>query len=123
MSILRNEVNKILKGIKEGDVSKQQELIESTCNFLKVISYKYLYNKDDVEDVVMEAYMKVYRSIDSCDLSLDGYNWICKSSKTPLMILTRSMRKIIKWRKLWLSRKISPILKTRLRIKTKYSES
>lgn len=78
MSILRNEVNKILKGIKEGDVSKQQELIESTCNFLKVISYKYLYNKDDVEDVVMEAYMKVYRSIDSCDLSLDGYNWICK---------------------------------------------
>ena len=36
MSILRNEVNKILKGIKEGDVSKQQELIESTCNFLKL---------------------------------------------------------------------------------------
>lgn len=55
MSILRNEVNKILKGIKEGDVSKQQELIESTCNFLKVISYKYLYNKDDVEDVVMHG--------------------------------------------------------------------
>ena len=76
MSILRNEVNKILKGIKEGDASKQRELIDSTCNLLRVISYKYLYNKDDVEDVVMETYLKVYRSIDSCDLNLDGYNWI-----------------------------------------------
>lgn len=78
MSVLRNEVNKILKGIKEGDASKQRELIEATCNFLKLIAYKYLYNKDDVEDVVMESYMKVYRRINSFNLSLDGYNWICK---------------------------------------------
>lgn len=78
MSILRNEVNEILKGIKEGNASELKRLMDVTCDLLKIIAYKYLYNKDDVEDVVMEAYMKVYRRINSFDSRRDGYNWLCK---------------------------------------------
>ena len=78
MSILRTEVNKILIKIKKGDKESKNVLLEKTYNHLKVIAYPYVRNKDDVEDVLIEAYLRMYQYASSFDPKKDGYNWMCK---------------------------------------------
>ena len=78
MSILRKDVNKILIKIKKGEERSKNVLFEMTYNHLKVIAYPYVRNKADVEDVLVEAYLKIFRYISSFDPKQDGYNWMCK---------------------------------------------
>ena len=78
MSILRTEVNKILIKIKKGDEESKNVLFEKTYNHLKTIAYPYVRNKDDVEDVLVEAYLRMYQYVSSFDPKKDGYNWMCK---------------------------------------------
>ena len=78
MSILRKDVNKILIKIKKGDEQSKNVLFEKTYNHLKIIAYPYVYNKDDIEDVLVDAYLRIFQYIDSFDETKDGYNWICK---------------------------------------------
>lgn len=78
MSILRKEINEILIKIKNGDEQSKNDLFEKTYNHLKIVAWPYVYNKDDVEDVLAEAYLRVFQYIDSFNPKKDGYNWICK---------------------------------------------
>ncbi len=78
MSILRKDANKLLMKIKEGDEQSKNVLFKKTYNHLKVIAYPYVYNKDDIEDVLVEAYLRIFQYINSFDTTKDGYNWICK---------------------------------------------
>ena len=78
MSILRKDVNKILSKIKKGDVKFKNVLFEKTYNHLKILARRYVYNKNDVEDVASEVYLRVFEYIDSFDPHKDGYNWMCK---------------------------------------------
>ena len=78
MSILRKDVNSILIKIKNGDKASANDLFNMTYNHLKVIAYPYVRNKNDVEDVVVEAYLRIYRYINTFDYKQDGYNWMCK---------------------------------------------
>lgn len=64
--------------MKNGDASKQKELFELTYGRLYVIACKYTYDKNDVEDVLAEAYLKAFRYIGSFDEAKDGYNWLCR---------------------------------------------
>ena len=78
MSILRAEVNKILIKIQKGEEESKNVLFEKTYNHLKTIAYPYVRNKDDVEDVLVEAYLRIYQYVCSFDPKKDGYNWMCK---------------------------------------------
>lgn len=78
MSILRKEVNRILIKIKNGDEGSKNVLFERTYNHLKRIAYPYVRNKDDVEDVLVEAYLRIFQYIHNFDGNKDGYNWMCK---------------------------------------------
>ena len=78
MSILRTDVNKILIKIKEGEEESKNVLFEKTYNHLKRIAYPYVRNKADVEDVLVEAYLRIFQYVDSFDYKKDGYNWMCK---------------------------------------------
>ena len=78
MSILRKDVNNILLKIKTGDKQSKNDLFEKTYNHLKIIAYPYVYNKDDIEDVLTDAYLRFFQYIDSFDPKKDGYNWMCK---------------------------------------------
>lgn len=78
MSILRKEVNRILKRIKKGEEESKNVLFEKTYNHLKRIAYPYVRNKDDVEDVLAEAYLRMYQYIGSFNPKKDGYNWMCR---------------------------------------------
>lgn len=78
MSKFRKEINSILFSLQKGDKTKQQELYNATYNYLKVIALKYVIDKNDYEDVVMEAYLKAFHYIASFNNKYDGYNWLCK---------------------------------------------
>ena len=78
MSTLRGEVNKLLSGIKAGKEDSKEKLFELTYNHLKIIARCYVHNKNDIEDVLQIAYLKVFRYINAIDVSKDGYNWLCK---------------------------------------------
>jgi len=78
MSRFRNEINKLLYSLQMGDKSRQKELYDYTYNNLKVIALKYAIDKNDYEDILVEAYIRVYKYVGTADLNKDGYNWLCK---------------------------------------------
>ena len=78
MSILRTDVNKILIRIKKGEEESKNVLFEKTYNHLKRIAYPYVRNKADVEDVLVDAYLRIFQYVSTFDPKQDGYNWMCK---------------------------------------------
>ena len=78
MSILRKDVNKLLIEIKKGEEKSKSVLFEKTYNHLKRIAYPYVRNKNDVEDVLIEAYLRIFQYINNFETAKDGYNWMCK---------------------------------------------
>ena len=78
MSILRKDVNQVLIKIKKGDEESKNVLFEKTYNHLKSIAYPYVRNKADVEDVLIEAYLRIFQYVATFDPNKDGYNWMCK---------------------------------------------
>lgn len=78
MSKYQREINLILAQLKSGDKSKQQELYNKTYNHLRMIALRFAVNKDDYEDILLEAYLRIFRYVGSVDLTKDGYNWMCK---------------------------------------------
>ena len=78
MSKYAKEVNKCLTKIKYGDVSQYEKLFDLTWNHLNVVAKHYLNNSSHSDDVVMEAYERVIKYINSYREGLDGYNWLCK---------------------------------------------
>ena len=78
MSRFRNIINKFLYSLQSGDKSKQRELYDYTYNNLKIIALKYAIDKNDYEDILVEAYIRAFKYVDTADLNKDGYNWLCK---------------------------------------------
>lgn len=78
MSVLRKDVNKVLIKIKKGDEESKNVLFEKTYNHLKNIAYPYVRNKADIEDVLIESYLRIYQYVATFDPNKDGYNWMCK---------------------------------------------
>ena len=78
MSKYRNEINSILSDIQKGDTSKQQILLDKTVNFLRIIALKYALDKNDYEDILIEAYLRIFKYINSFNIKKDGYNWMCR---------------------------------------------
>ena len=77
MSRYAKEVNACLSEIQKGNRAQFAVLFDLTANHLRVIAKKYLFNKSDCDDVVSDAYLKVYQYINTFDNNQDGYNWLC----------------------------------------------
>ena len=78
MSKYVKEVNECLLKIQQGDQAQFEELYKMTANHLRSTAAMYLSNKDFVDDVLSEAYKKVYTYNESFDYEQDGFNWLCK---------------------------------------------
>ncbi len=80
MSQHTKDVNRYLSCIKNGDMSREtvKALFDLTSNHLKIVAEIYLYNKSYADDVLVDAFKKAFRYIDSFDEEQDGYNWLCK---------------------------------------------
>lgn len=78
MSDFTKDVNECLLKIKQGDKSQYEPLFQMTAMHLCGVARFYLTNKDLVEDVISETFIRVFKYIDSFDLGQNGYNWMCK---------------------------------------------
>ena len=78
MSKYKHKVNLIIRKIQHGDKSRVNELYALTVNNLKIIALRYAFDKNDYEDILMEAYMRIFKYINTADTEQDGYNWMCK---------------------------------------------
>ncbi|MDE7162605.1 MAG: sigma-70 family RNA polymerase sigma factor [Clostridia bacterium] len=78
MSILKDEVNKIIANIKKGKPDALRELHNATYGHLKLVAFNYLADRDDIEDVLNDSYFKIYKYVNSANADRDGYNWMCK---------------------------------------------
>lgn len=78
MSILKDEVNRIIANIKKGKRDALNELHTATFCHLQLVALNYLADSNDIDDVLQEAYIKVHKYASSADTNKDGYNWLCK---------------------------------------------
>lgn len=78
MSKFRIEINSILFRIQQGDKSLCEVLYNRTYHHLKIIAYKYTFNRNDIDDVLIAAYVRVFNHIHTFNILKDGYNWMCK---------------------------------------------
>lgn len=77
MSYLGAKVKKLLTQIKKGKRDAFKELFDLTYVPLCSVAKTYLKDKSLIEDVVSEAFIRVYKYINSYDEAKDGYNWLC----------------------------------------------
>lgn len=78
MSMLHSQVNSILKDLQAGDNAKLDELYQVTKSYLTPVARFYAENKNDYEDILQDAYLKVFTYIHAVKLEKDGFNWLCK---------------------------------------------
>ena len=78
MSFFGKNIYKILSRIQTGDERAKEELFYKTYSHLKAVACRYLRDKNDAEDVLSNAYLKVFSSIHAFNRGKDGYNWLCK---------------------------------------------
>lgn len=78
MSLLGGQVNLILKDLRKGDKTASERLVKATYQHLKPFAIKFAADKNDWQDILDDAYMKVFKYVDSADPDKDGFNWLCK---------------------------------------------
>jgi len=81
MSEFSGHVNRILRELKSGDTSKRRILCDVTYSRLKITAIKYLINRNDYEDVLQEAYLRVFKYINTYDCDKGGFSWMCEIVK------------------------------------------
>lgn len=77
MSKFGNEVNKLIKGIKNGTV-ESEELYKLTYNHLEMVAFHYLLDKTYIEDIMCEAYLKIFAYINKANPNKNCYSWMCR---------------------------------------------
>lgn len=66
----------LLKAVKNGDCESFNPLIERYKLPLYRVMYRMVLNRDDAEDLVEEAFIKAYRSINRFDTDRPFYSWL-----------------------------------------------
>lgn len=80
MKDIRRSIDKYLKLLKNGDECFDK-LFKISYPYVKYIAYMYVFDKSFTDDVILNAYMSVLRSVQSFDDSKNGYAWLCKITK------------------------------------------
>ncbi len=93
MSRYKSKVNRYLLQLQRGDKKKFDVLYNVTANHLGVVAKRYVYNEADVDDVLIDAYMRIYNSISAFDAHKDGYNWMCKIVQNAAFTANAALRK------------------------------
>lgn len=78
MSIHRSVANQILMKIRKGDEKSKNDLVREFFNRLKGVASKHVRNQNDVDEVVLDSFMRAFTYIDTFEPEKDGYNWLCR---------------------------------------------
>lgn len=92
MSVMGSEVNRLLKKIKDGDLTKREELFKITAGHLLGVARRYLYHAEDAEDVVAETFVRAFRYIHAYDESRKAITGCARSHSIWRLIITNSIR-------------------------------
>lgn len=68
----------LIKKVRAGDCDAFNPLVEKYKLPLYKVMYRMVYNRDDAEDLVEEAFIKVYRSLAKFEIGRPFYAWICR---------------------------------------------
>ena len=68
----RNKEQDILNLFRRGDASAMDELYAEYASYLTAICVRYLSDDDDVKDVLQEAFIKIFTTIDAFDYRGSG---------------------------------------------------
>jgi len=68
----------LIEKVQQGDCEAFNPLIERYKLRIYNLIYRMVYNRDDAEDLVEEAFIKAYRSISRFEPNRSFYAWICK---------------------------------------------
>ena len=79
--IEKEYINSLLIRIAKEDEKALKELYEIMYPLLRSTVQKILINKENIEDVLAETYLKVYQRIGQYKMGQDGINWIFEIAK------------------------------------------
>ncbi|UCG92232.1 MAG: sigma-70 family RNA polymerase sigma factor [candidate division WOR-3 bacterium] len=68
----------LIKRVKNGDCEAFNPLVERYKLALYKLMYRMVYNRDDAEDLVEEAFIKAYRSISRFEIGRPFYAWLSR---------------------------------------------
>ncbi len=75
-SIESDEV--LIERVKKGDTEAFSPLVERYKLPLYKVMYRMVYNRDDAEDLVEEAFIKAFKAIGRFEIGRPFYAWICR---------------------------------------------
>lgn len=93
----KSRLLEIIQQCKNDDSRSQFELYNITYNHAMGIVIRYVANKKDAEDVLSEAYYKLFKNIKKFDNNKNFYNWFNK------ILINASIDYIRKYKKLKIS--------------------
>jgi RNA polymerase sigma-70 factor (ECF subfamily) len=68
----------LIERIKNGDVEAFNPLVERYKLPLYKVMYRMVYNQDDAEDLVEEAFIKAYRAMTRFEQGRSFFAWLCR---------------------------------------------
>lgn len=87
--------NQLIEKCKIGDFKSQKELYLSTIDRFKIIGWRYCADNEDTMDVVHNAYLMIFKSINNFDFTKGSFNsWSTKIVINEALQLLRKKKKL-----------------------------
>ena len=69
-------VNTYLQDMLIGKADALDNLMKATNTHFTMVAYGRLFDKDKIEEVVSDTYLKISINVDKCEAGIRGYNWM-----------------------------------------------
>lgn len=69
-------VNTYLQDMLIGKADALDNLMKATNTHCTMVAYGRLFDKDKIEEVVSDTYLKISINVDKCEAGIRGYNWM-----------------------------------------------
>ncbi len=90
------EINNLLLKLRQGDNSALDSLYEITNKQLYVLCYSYFGNREDSEDALYDAYIKIVENRQKFQ-GKNGFNWIYTITKNICINKLKKQKRVVKY--------------------------
>jgi RNA polymerase sigma-70 factor (ECF subfamily) len=73
--VLEN-LEQCITGAKSGDIKAFEAIVSYYQSYVYAIAYRFLYNKEDAEEIVQESFIRVWKSIATFDEECKFTTWL-----------------------------------------------
>jgi len=78
LTISKSEDSKLIESALNGEQSGYDKLMKKYYKLIQSLIYRMIYNKEDVEDLTQEAFIKAFNSLDKFDREFAFSTWLYK---------------------------------------------